>query len=128
MKKMKVLLVDDEGELVYTMAERLELRGYEADAVTSGVSALQLMKNKEYDVAVVDVKMPGMSGEALLGEVKEAYPDLPVIMLTGHASSDKENESIRRSASTYLYKPIDIEDLIRAMESCCKPERTAGER
>jgi DNA-binding response OmpR family regulator len=121
MPGMRVLLVDDEPELVFTMAERLELRGYEVDAVTSGAEALERVRNTPYDVAVVDLKMPGMSGAEVLDSISADYPEMPVILLTGHgASGEEEQDSVEVKACAYLFKPINIEELIKAMEACLK--------
>ncbi len=114
MGKRRVLLVDDEPELVFTMAERLEIRGYDVDAVTSGQEALDRLSEATYDVAVVDVKMPGMGGQVVLGRASQDLPDLPVIMLTGHGST----EEFSGGACAYLFKPVSIEDLIETIEEC----------
>jgi CheY-like chemotaxis protein len=114
-------LVDDEPELVYTMAERLELRDFDVDAVTSGEAALEQVRKEAYDVVVVDVKMPGMSGHAVMAAIREEHPGLPVILLTGHGAAEEGEEQVRLDeACAYLYKPIDIEELIRTMDSCTR--------
>jgi DNA-binding response OmpR family regulator len=123
MVSMRVLLVDDEPELVFTMAERLELRGYEVDAVTSGEEALAKIRSVVYDVAVVDLKMPGMSGADVLETVRQELPALPVVLLTGHgatAETEEELEGVEGKACAYLFKPVNIDELIKVMESCTK--------
>ncbi|MBW2525398.1 MAG: response regulator [Deltaproteobacteria bacterium] len=115
---MRVLLVDDELELVSTMAERLELRDFDVTAVTSGEEALERLAKATYDVAVVDVKMPTMSGEVLLAFIQRDYPKLPVILLTGHAGTDEALEEAQLQACATLFKPINIEELIRTMNEC----------
>ena len=115
---MRVLLVDDEPELVFTMQERLELRGFEVDAVTSGEEALDLVTRHLYDVMVVDVKMPGIGGAEVLRSVRQTHPDLPVILLTGHGGAGEGEERLLRQACAYLYKPINIDVLITTMRSC----------
>lgn len=122
MPGMRVLLVDDEPELVFTMAERLELRGYEVDAVISGAEALERVRSTAFDIAVVDLKMPGMSGAEVLDSIRGDYPEMPVILLTGHGATGEaeEQESVEVKACAYLFKPINIEELIKAMEACMK--------
>ena len=115
MAKTRVLLVDDEHELVYTTAERLEMRGYEVDAVTDGAEAITRAGQNRYDVAVVDVKMPGVSGLAVLRSLRESQPELPVILLTGHGSSTDGEDGIELGAAAYLFKPVKLTDLIDAM-------------
>jgi len=115
---MRVLLVDDEPELVTTMAERLELRGFEVDAVTSGAEAMERARERAYDIAVVDVKMPGMGGEEVMAHLRQNDPRMPVILLTGHAATEEAQDVLEAEACAYLYKPIDIEELIRTMKRC----------
>lgn len=115
MAKSRVLLVDDEHELVFTTAERLEMRGYQVDAVTDGAEALARAAASRYDVAVVDVKMPGVSGLAVLRELRQTQPRLPVILLTGHGSSTDGEDGVELGAAAYLFKPVKITELIEAM-------------
>jgi DNA-binding response OmpR family regulator len=120
---MRVLLVDDEPELVFTMQERLELRGFEVDAVTSGEEALKLVTENLYDVMVVDVKMPGMGGAQVLASVRDSHPSMPVILLTGHGGTEEGEEHLLKEACAYLYKPINIAVLIDTMKSCVGEEQ-----
>jgi len=116
MAPLKVLLVDDEEDLLYTLAERLALRGYEVDAVTDGADAVSHAQTQPYDVAVVDVKMPGMSGIEVLAALKKQKPDLPVILLTGHGSEEYGHEGTMQGAFAYLIKPTDLAELIESMK------------
>ena len=112
---MRALLVDDEPELVFTMQERVELRGMEIDAVTSGAEALALVERNAYDVLVVDLKMPGLGGDEVLGRVRQSHPRLPVILLTGHACQEDGDERVVRGATAFFHKPVDIEELAARM-------------
>ena len=85
---MRILLVDDEAELVSTLAERLSFRGIEADWVTSGEEALKQVEKQHYDAAVLDVKIPRISGLALKKLLEEKDPHLKFIFLTGHGSEE----------------------------------------
>ena len=107
---MRVLLVDDERELVAALAERLSFRGYEADCASSGEEALELVGKNHYDVAVLDVKMPGIGGIELHARIKEMSPDTRGIFLTGHGS---ENDFAAGAdcGEAYLIKPVAIEVL-----------------
>jgi CheY-like chemotaxis protein len=120
MALLRVLLVDDEEDLLYTLAERLTLRGYQVDAVTDGVDALSHAQMQRHDVAVVDVKMPGMSGIEILAALRKQKPNLPVILLTGHGSEEDGQEGMRQGAFAYLIKPINLPDLMESMEKAVK--------
>jgi DNA-binding NtrC family response regulator len=116
MERLKVLLVDDEEDLVDALAERLTLREYEVDAVTDGADALRHAQTQQHDVAVVDVKMPGMSGIEVLAALKKQEPNLPVILLTGHGSEEDGREGMRQGAFAYLLKPTNLQDLMESIK------------
>jgi DNA-binding NtrC family response regulator len=120
MERLKVLLVDDEEDLVDALAERLTLREYEVDAVTDGADALRHAQTQQHDVAVVDVKMPGMSGIEILAALRKQKPNLPVILLTGHGSEEDGQEGMRQGAFAYLIKPINLPNLMESMEKAVK--------
>jgi DNA-binding response OmpR family regulator len=117
---MRVLLVDDEEELVTALAERLSYRGIEADWSTSGNGALELAKETAYDVAVLDVKMPNISGIELKKRLEKMRPDMKYIFLTGHGS-EEDFRAGSAEASSYLVKPLDIDTLIETMRQVVQP-------
>jgi len=113
---MKVLLVDDEHELVSTLAERLSFRGIQADWATSGEEAMRLTEKNTYDVAVLDVKIPRISGLELKRRLHAKIPGMKFIFMTGHGSEDEfRNCSAETGEGCYLVKPVNIEDLIQKM-------------
>jgi len=112
---IKVLLVDDEEDYVRTMAERMEMREMGSDVALSGEAALAMVEEDQPDVMVLDLRMPGIGGMEVLEKVKAEYPNLQVIILTGHGS-DKEEETARRlGAFDYLRKPVDITNLMESI-------------
>ncbi len=115
MSDYRALLVDDEEELVSTLVERLEYRGFLADYTTNGRHALEMLRETAYDVVVVDLKLPGMSGEELLDTIQAAYPHLPVLMVTGHGSGSQSEEPKPLGAFGLLLKPVDISELVAKM-------------
>jgi DNA-binding response OmpR family regulator len=113
---MDVLLVDDEQELISTLAERLQFRGIKADWVTNGQAALVCVKEKKYDIAVLDIKMPGISGLELGEQIKALDPVVHIIFCTGHGSdSYVKAGSSQYGEAYYLSKPLDINKLIEKM-------------
>jgi len=108
---MRILLVDDEVEFVTTLAERLTLRGFAVDHCVTTAEAIDLAVNTTYDVAVLDMKMPGSSGLELQAQLATIQPKLRFIFLTGHGSEDDYSAG-RRQAAYYLVKPVDINTLI----------------
>lgn len=117
---MKILLVDDEVELVSAMAERLSLRGMDVDWTDSGVKALHMAQNCGYDLAVLDMKMPKLSGLELRRLMSEKCPNMKFIFLSGHGS-EADFKAGSAEAACYLIKPVSLEELIAKIEACdCK--------
>ena len=112
---MKVLLVDDEQKFAKMLAKRLELRGIDADYVHSGEDAILKTDTQSYDVAILDVKMPGIGGLELERRLKALAPEMKFIFLTGHGSRT-DFEAGSAQAACYLAKPIRIEELIAILQ------------
>lgn len=113
---MSVLLVDDEAEFASTLAERLRLRGYEANAVFDGESALKLLEQNKtrenFDVVLLDMLLPGIHGTELLDRIRELCPGLPVVLLTGQAGSQEGVECLSHGVRACLAKPLVLGELL----------------
>ena len=107
----KVLLVDDEREFVQTLSERLQLRSMGAAVAYDGESALDLVRNDDPEVMIIDLKMPGVDGMEVLKKVNETRPEIEVIVLTGHGSGVDREKCMELGAFAYLQKPVDIDKL-----------------
>lgn len=112
----RVLLVDDEREFVRTLSERLELRRMAATVAYDGESALELIRETDPEVIVIDLKMPGISGLDLLKTVKLTRPEIEVIVLTGHGAEKDRVRCMELGAFAYLQKPVDIEELSETLK------------
>jgi len=124
-----VLLVDDEVPFVETMTKRLEKRDLIVNTAFSGKEALEVLsKNRNTDVVILDVKMPGMDGIETLGEIKKAYPLTEVVMLTGHGTIESAIEGMKKGAYDYLMKPCDIDQLMRKVEEATQKKRNHEEK
>lgn len=120
MQEFKVLMVDDEEDFVRTLAERMKMRDLDSDVALDGEQALQIVKDEVPDVMVLDLKMPGIDGMEVLRRVRKAYPQVQVIILTGHGSEKDETEARRLGAFAYLQKPVDIEKLVQTLKNAYK--------
>ena len=111
--KARVLLVDDEEPFAVNLSRLLQNRNFEVVTAFNGFQALEAVRSSAdaFDVAVLDVKMPGLDGMATLKAIKKHSPETEVIMLTGHATLNSGIEALREGAFDYLMKPCDIEDL-----------------
>jgi len=110
--KISVLLVDDEKDFVETLAERLQLRDFNVATALNGDEAIKLVEENDFDVIVLDVKMPGKDGVETLKEIKNIEQLSQVIMLTGHATVKTAIEGMKSGAFDYLMKPTDTDELI----------------
>lgn len=113
----KILLVDDDDKFRSSLAQRLALRGYETIDVNNGEEAIKIARNDlEIEVIVLDLKMPGMTGDEVLQEIRIFRPAVQVIMLTGYGSVKSAMDSARMDAFAYLAKPCDFEELVLNIE------------
>lgn len=109
----KVLLIDDETGFLKIMQKRLEARELDVITAESGMEALKILENDPtVDVAVLDVKMPGMDGLETLKEIHTRFPLVEVVMLTGHATVESAIDGMKMGAFDYLMKPCDIDNLL----------------
>ncbi len=114
--KINVLLVDDEKDFVESLAQRLELRDFNVKTAIDGSEAVKLVEDNEFDVIVLDVKMPGKSGIETFKEIREIEKIAQIIMLTGHATVETAIEGMKIGAFDYLMKPTDTKELIDKIE------------
>ena len=112
---MKIILVDDEQKFVDMLAKRLKIRGIEADVVFSGEQAIQKIHRNHYDVAVLDVKMPGISGLNLKSKLEEIDPSLKCLFVTGHGAGAQLSDDEIDKQNIYLSKPLNIDTLIETI-------------
>ncbi len=117
---MHVLLVDDEMEFVTTLCERLSFRGFKVDYAIRAIDALSLAEKNVYDLAILDMKMPGTSGLELKVLLEKIQKDMKFIFLTGHGSEADYVAGSSESAC-YLVKPVSIDTLIAKMHEAVKP-------
>lgn len=118
-QNIHVLLVDDEPNFRMSATTLFKKRGFNITTAASGTEAVEAIKKGEFDVVVLDVKMPDMDGNEALYAIKKLKPELEVIILTGHGSSDSVLAGLREGAFAYLTKPCDIDLLILKIREAC---------
>jgi two-component system OmpR family response regulator len=128
MDKYSVLIVDDEEDFVETIVKRLKDRGLDTVGVNSGKEALEQLDRKDFDVVVLDVKMPGMDGIETLRAIKKKKPRTEVIMLTGHGSVESGIEGLQLGAYNYVMKPVPLDDLLKQMTQAYERKLIEEER
>lgn len=112
---IRLLIVDDEIKFLESIAKRLELRGLDVTTATSGQQAVKVAESQKFDLALLDLKMPGMDGKQVLEILKREHKFLEVVILTGHGSVDSAVECTKLGAFSYLPKPYELDDLIEVL-------------
>jgi DNA-binding NtrC family response regulator len=113
----RVLVVDDDASVRTSLEEFLTNKGYEVKTADDGLSAVNAVKNERFDVIVLDLMMPGMSGMEALNSIKDMDPEPAVIIMTGFASLDSAIQAIRHGAYDYLTKPFQLNEFLIAIEN-----------
>ena len=118
MTMSSVLIVDDDSALLEALPETLRLRMSEVtvDTADTAAAALNQIAAHDYDAIVTDIKMPGMDGLALLGEIRKHRPDTPVLMITGHGEDVLTIQSLRSGAYDFIQKPIDRDYFVMSLQ------------
>jgi DNA-binding NtrC family response regulator len=119
-KKINLLIVDDEEQFLESTKKRLEVRGFNVIAVNRGEKAIEVAKTNPIDLAIVDLKMPGMSGEATLQALKKEHSWMEIIILTGHGSMESAIECTKSGAYYYLQKPCELERMLTILAEAYK--------
>jgi len=129
MQNPNILVVDDEGDFLETLMNRLKKRNIGTIGCASGEEAVRLAKQHQFDVVILDIKMPGgMDGIETLREIKRIRPETEVILLTGHASLETSVEGMKQGAYDYLLKPIRLEDLLEKLVQALERKGSAEHR
>ena len=126
MDPLRILIVDDEEELVSALRERLNLRGFQAQGVTTGAAALELIEEAAFDVVLLDIKMPELGGLEVIRQIKDLRPRLQVVLLTGHGSVKSVEEGMALGAFDYLMKPVKIDNLVGILTAAGSGRRPPG--
>ncbi len=107
-----ILIIDDEKAIRKTLSEILSYEGYKMDEAGDGEEGLKKFRDKDYDVILCDIKMPKMDGIEFLEKAKEANPDIPIIMISGHGTIETAVEAVKKGAYDYISKPPDLNRLL----------------
>ncbi|MFA5905979.1 MAG: response regulator [Desulfobacula sp.] len=111
MNKLKILIVDDEDDYRELVVQRLMLNKMNAEGVKNGARAMEILKQKDFDVVILDVKMPGTGGIEILRWIKTNTPEIEVIMLTGDVSVEAGIKGMQLGAFDYVMKPVPMNEL-----------------
>lgn len=118
--KISILLVDDEQDFLETTTKRLSRRGYEVRSAVNCSDAIRSIEGGPPEVIVLDVMLPDRDGIQCLKEIKQKWPTIIVILLTGHASMQAGRQCLEYGANDYCLKPIELDELVEKIKIACK--------
>jgi DNA-binding response OmpR family regulator len=123
-----ILIIDDEPNLRRSLGLILQRAGYTITTAANAEESLHLLRAGAFDLAFLDIKLPDQNGIQLLPQIRELYPDMPVLILTAHATLDTAIEAVKLGARDYLLKPIDPENILSRVEELIKEEKPKRRR
>jgi two-component system response regulator HydG len=115
--KASILIVDDDKGMGETLLDIMEEIGYDADVAGDGFEAIEKAKNGDFDVILMDIKMPGMNGVQAFKEMRKILPEVNVVMMTAYAMEDLISEALQEGAYGVLYKPLEVEKVLNVVEN-----------
>ena len=124
----RILIVDDEEDFALALAERLSIRDYDVATSFTGEDALEKVKQYNYDVVILDVRLPGLDGVEVLRDMKGIKPLTEIIMLTGNATVESAIDGMKLGAFDYLMKPCETDDLIAKINNAYNKKTEHEER
>jgi len=126
MNTKKILVVDDEDIVLESCQAVFELEGFEPVLVPSADKALEAMKNEDFALLLIDVKMPKRDGMYLMEKIKEQWPDIPMIVMSGYYTAETINEAIKMGAATFIAKPFEPDELVETVRQAIEKEERHG--
>jgi len=115
-EKARILVVDDDIDILQSLKEILETKGYDVEVAESGQKGLELAKKRFFNLAILDIKLPDMEGTELLAKIHKEKPQMMKVMLTGYPSLDNAVQALNLGADAYLMKPVNPEELLKVVE------------
>jgi len=115
--KIRLLIVDDEVKFLESISKRLEMRGFDVTTASIGQVAIDIAREEKYDLALLDLKMPGLDGKQVLEILKKEHKFLEVVILTGHGSYESAVECTQLGAFGYLPKPYELDKLLEVLKN-----------
>lgn len=127
-RQIRLLIVDDEVGFADVLRKRMGRRGILVETANRGEDAVRMLRNAQFDVAVLDLKLEGMDGIEILKVFRMLDPELPVLMLTGHGCEKAAAESRRLGVAEYLSKPVDFNLLLEKVRQVCTRKEEIREK
>lgn len=124
-ERARILVVDDDKSIRKTLAAILEEEGYTVDTAENAKEAIEKSNTQFYNLALVDIRLPDMEGTKLLAAMKETTPKMVKIIVTGYPSLHNAVEAVNNGADAYVFKPVDIEKLLKTIKEHLEKQQEA---
>ena len=128
MNTMKILVVDDEDIVLESCQAVFELEGFEVMLVPSTDKAIEAMKNDNFALLLIDVKMPKHDGMYLMEKIKEQWPNIPIIVMSGYYTTETIKEAFKMGAANFIAKPFEPDELVKTVRQMIKKEERHGKK
>lgn len=119
MTKNPVLIVDDNPNMSALLSDMLDVFEYDSRQATGGVQALEMLSDDEFAMVITDLRMPEMSGSQLLRSIKEKYPEMPVVVISGYSLAAEEDALMADLADAFINKPFKMDDIEQVLSKFC---------
>jgi len=119
MGKSKVLIVDDNPNMSALLSDMLDVFEYQSEQATGGAEALDMLKDSDFTMVITDLRMPEMSGSQLLKSIKEQFPKLPVVVISGYSMADEDDDIVSELADAFINKPFRMNDIETVLSKFC---------
>ena len=128
MDKLNILIVDDEDVVRDTLTAIMTYLGHRPESAMDGLIGKDMMQQKKFSAAFVDLRMPGIDGMTLLKWARQTHPELPIIIMTGHGAEESHNEAMKLGAYAFLTKPFSINKIKQLVIEIHSRQTVAGEK
>jgi len=125
LENIRVLIVDDDRDILRSLKDILQSKGYDVDMAETGQNAIEKARVKYFNVALLDIKLPDMEGTDLLARIHREKPQMMKIMITGYPSLDNAVKALNLGADAYIMKPVNPENLLKVVEEKVKEQKEA---
>jgi len=125
---MKILVVDDEDIVLESCQAVFELEGFEVMLVPSADRAIEAMKNDNFALLLIDVKMPKHDGMYLMEKIKEQWPNIPIIVMSGYYTTETIREAFKMGAANFIVKPFEPDELVKTVRQMIEKEKRHGKK
>lgn len=115
-KKARIIIIEDDEDILDSLKEILNSNGYEVDTASNGEEGIKKCRSNLFDIALLDIKLPGIDGTEVLGILHKEFPEMVKIMITGYPSLENAVASLKRGADAYLMKPVNPSSLLKIID------------